>query len=163
MSRVDAALIESRGVAVQAAQNVISDDERFALPRPSRDINSVFAAGNSMFRDHQLLGGFLNSAVRPFNSTRRESFSPAPMRRPHRLGRGQPNQINVNGTEASGRHWRCFMKAIRSMPPSTRNSRLIDLREGKGVTAGRDSHFRRIELGQIVDLDRRPRLATLPT
>ena len=62
LARVDSALVEARGVAVQAAQTVISEDERAALALTiQQTINSVFAAGNSIFRDHQLLGGFLNS------------------------------------------------------------------------------------------------------
>src|SRR6056297_3030998 len=59
-ARVDGALVAARGASVQAAQTVTSEDEREALASTVRQsINSVFAAGNSMFRDHHLLGGFL--------------------------------------------------------------------------------------------------------
>ncbi|MCG8648234.1 MAG: flagellar hook protein, partial [Pirellulales bacterium] len=64
LSRVDDALIEARGAAVEGAQTIISDDERAALAATiQQTINSVFAAGNSLFRDHQMLGGFLNSGT----------------------------------------------------------------------------------------------------
>ena len=60
LNRVDNALIEARAAAVSGAQSVISDDERHALAATIQEsINSVFASGNSIFRDHQLLGGFL--------------------------------------------------------------------------------------------------------
>jgi flagellar hook-associated protein 3 FlgL len=62
LARVDSALIQARGAAVEGAQGVISDDERAALATTIQEsIDSVFAAGNNVFRDHQLLGGFLNT------------------------------------------------------------------------------------------------------
>ena len=52
LSRVDNALIEARAVAIESAQNVVSEDERAAFATTiDETINTVFASGNAMYRD----------------------------------------------------------------------------------------------------------------
>ena len=152
LGRVDAALIEARGVAVQAAQTVVSEDERAALATTiQQTINSVFASGNALFRDHQLLGGFLNSgnAFRYDNTEIVFSGTNAVGRT--ELGAGQPNAINVTGNEALG----AYATILEGEPLDAAlhaDSRLVDLRQGRGVTPGA---IRLSGGGNWVDLDLR--------
>ncbi len=136
LSRVDNALIEARGVAVQAAQTVVSDDERAAFALTIEEtINSVFAAGNAMFRDQQLLGGFLNSG-NAFNFVGEDIlFSGTNAVARTTLGSGELSSVNVTGTEALGVN-SVFFEGDPLDAALDANSRLIDLRRGKGVTPG---------------------------
>ncbi len=136
LARVDSALVEARGVAVQAAQTVVSDDERAALASTiQQTINSVFAAGNAMFRDHQLLGGFLNSG-NAFNFDDKDIvFSGTNAVGRTALGSGRPSEINVTGNEALGTY-SVFLEGDPLNAALDANSRLVDLRQGKGVTPG---------------------------
>lgn len=136
LARVDSALIESRGVAVQAAQTTNSDDERAALASTiQQTINSVFAAGNSLFRDHQLLGGFLNSGTAFEYDEKEIVFRGNDAIGRTALGAGTPNAISVNGNESLGA-FATFLEGDPLNAALDRDSRLIDLRAGKGVTPG---------------------------
>lgn len=135
LSRVDSALIESRAVAVQAAQNVISEDERFALATTIKEtLNSVFAAGNSMFRDHQLLGGFLNSGSAYEFDQGEILFTGNDAVGRTSLGAGEPSQVSVNGNEGLGT-LAVFHEGEPLNAALDAQSRLVDLRGGKGATA----------------------------
>lgn len=60
LSVIDDALIESRGAAVQAASNVLPDEERDAIAIGIRQsMEQIVNAGNTTFRDHQMLAGIL--------------------------------------------------------------------------------------------------------
>ena len=136
LSRVDTALVEARGVSVQAAQNVISDDERAALALTIQEtISSVFAAGNSMFRDHQLLGGFLNSEnVFEFDGAEILYNGNDAVGRAE-LGSGTPSQINMTGNQALG----AFSVFVEGEPLNAgvdSETRLVDMRRGRGIEAG---------------------------
>lgn len=62
LARIDNALIDVRGLAVEAAQGVLSRDERDALAVGIRqNLEQVIAAGNANFRSHPLLAGVLHS------------------------------------------------------------------------------------------------------
>ncbi|MGB7325056.1 MAG: flagellin hook IN motif-containing protein [Rubripirellula sp.] len=152
LARVDDALIQARGVAVQGAQNVISDDERAALAATiDQSINAVFAAGNSMFRDHELMGGFLN----PGNSFNFDGndivFSGKTAVGRTEIGAGRPVDINVNATDSLGAN--SIIVEGKSLNASLdRETRLVDLRKGLGVTPGQ---IRLSGGGNYVDLDMR--------
>jgi flagellar hook-associated protein 3 FlgL len=136
LARVDTALIEARGAAIQAAQTVISDDERAALALTVQEtINSVFAAGNSVFRDHQLLGGFLNSG-NAFQFDEKEIvYTGTNAVGRTELGAGNPSAINATGNEALGTY-SVFLEGDPLNAALDANSRLVDLRQGRGVIPG---------------------------
>lgn len=136
LSQINNALIEARGVAVQGAQNVISEDERAALSATlQQTIQSVFTASNSMFRDHQLLGGFLNGG----DAFRYEGndiiFDGKSAIGRAEIGAGNPSAINVNANEAIGAN----AIVVQGNPLNAaldRDTRLVDTRRGLGVTPG---------------------------
>ena len=136
LSRVDSALIEARGATVEAAQSVLSEDERNALASTIREtIESVFAAGNAMSRDHQLLGGILDkdNAFTWENTT--ITYKGGEAIGQTMLGAGVTSQLNVNGTESLG----AFATIVEGEPLGAalnHDTRLIDMRGGKGVAPG---------------------------
>lgn len=136
LARVDTALIEARGASIQAAQTVVAEDEREALSLTIREaINAVFASGNAMFRDHQLLGGFLNSgSAFEFDGEEIVYTGTNAVGRTE-LGSGNPSPINVTGTEALGTN-AVILEGDPLNAALDAKSRLVDLRQGKGVTAG---------------------------
>ncbi|MDA9857435.1 flagellar hook protein [Rubripirellula sp.] len=137
LARVDNALILARGAALEAAQTVISEDERVALAGTVREtINSVFAAGNALYRDHQLLGGFLESGVAYEYDNQDIVFTGTNATGRTELGAGQPAAINVTGNEGLGTN-AVFMKGDSLNASINVDSRLVDLRQGEGVTPGK--------------------------
>jgi flagellar hook-associated protein 3 FlgL len=180
LGRVDNALIEARSVAVQAAQTVVSDDERAAFALTIQEtINSVFAAANGMFRDQQLLGGFLNSGNAFSFSGDDILFSGTNAVARTTLGSGELSEVNVTGTEALGAN-SIFFEGDPLDAALDSKSRLIDLRRGKGVTPGviqlsGGGNWVELDLRQTatigdvadlissVELEGRPLLATLTT
>lgn len=136
LSRVDNALIESRAVAVQAAQTVISEDERFALAATIQEsINAVFGAGNAMFRDHQLLGGFINEGPAYHYDEKQIVYRGNEAVGRTALGAGQPSLISVNGNEALGA-MSVILEGDRLNAALAADARLVDLSGGKGATPG---------------------------
>ena len=136
LARVDSALIEARAAAVQAAETILSDDERAALSYTiQQTINSVLASGNSIYRDHALLGGFLaGGEVLRFDGEEivyrgNQSIGQTD------LGAGRPSPINVTGNEALGAS-SVFLVGEELSAGIDRSSRLSDLRRGAGVTPG---------------------------
>lgn len=152
LARVDSALINARGVAVQAGQTVISEDERTALALTIEEtVNAVFSAGNSMFRDHQLLGGFLNSGSTFEYDGTEILYRGSDAVGQTEMGAGTPNAINLTGSQALG----AFAIIHEGEPLNAgldRETRLVDLRHGKGVTPG---VIRLSGGGNWVDLDLR--------
>ena len=136
LARVDNALIEARGAAVQAAQTVVSDDERASLALTIEEtINAVFAAGNTMFREHQLLGGFLNVGnAFDFEGTEIVYSGTNAVGRTE-LGSGQPIAVNLTGNEALGSN-SIVMEGDTLNAAVDRDTRLVDLKKGIGVTPG---------------------------
>lgn len=136
LARVDNALIEARGVAVQGAQTVISDDERAALATSiQQSIQSVLAASNTMFRDHQMLGGILNSGNAFEYDGNEVVFTGKVAVGKSELGAGTPNPINVTANEALGAY-SVFMEGGSLNAALDRETRLVDLRQGRGVSPG---------------------------
>jgi len=136
LARVDNALIEARSVTVQAAQNVISDDERTALAMTiDETINSVFAAGNAMYRDHQLLGGFLNSESTFSRVADKILFQGADAVAMTDMGSGETNAINLNANQALGA-LSVFHEGETLEAGVNAETRLVDMRLGKGITPG---------------------------
>lgn len=136
LARVDEALILARGTAVEAAQNVLPQNEREALAQTIHEaLNSVVAAGNAMYRDHQMLGGILESedAFRwdedsiLFHGNRSIGQT--------KLGSGVPVPINVDGGQALG-VGSTILEGEPLDPALRPDSRLVDLRGGEGVAEG---------------------------
>ena len=136
LAQVDDALILARGTAIQGAQTIISEDEREALAVTVRQtINSVFAAGNSLYRDHQLLGGFLSKGV-PFEFDGEDVvFTGTNASGRTELGSGRPVEINVTGNAGLGAN-EIFLEGDPLNAALNSDTRLIDLRQGEGVTPG---------------------------
>lgn len=136
LARVDNALIEARGVAVSAAQSVLSDDERAALELTIQEtISSVFAAGNAMFREHQLLGGILNEGNALQYDDREIVFTGTNAVGQTVLGAGRPSELNVSGAESIGTS-SVFLEGEPLNTALDASSRLVDLRRGDGVVPG---------------------------
>ena len=136
LATVDNALIEARAAAVSASSNVISEDERFALAETIQEtLNSVVAAGNRMFRDHQLLGGFLNdgNAFEPDNGE--IVFKGTTAIAQTKLGSGSAQSVNVNANDALGAD-AVILEGDSLNAALDADSRLIDLRRGEGVSRG---------------------------
>ncbi|MEM1069113.1 MAG: flagellar hook protein [Planctomycetota bacterium] len=136
LAQVDNALILARGAAVEGAQTVVSEDEREALATTIRQtINSVFAAGNSLYRDHQLLGGFLDSGVAFEFENEEIVFTGTNAVGQTFLGAGRPTEVSVTGNEALGTN-SVFLEGDPLNAALNEDTRLIDLRQGQGVTPG---------------------------
>lgn len=136
LSRLDDALILARGTAVQAAQNVISPEERESLAITIRQsLESAFSAGNSLFRDHQLLGGSLDSGDLLRWDGGQVVFAGRDAIGRTKLGSGDLVDINVGGNQSLG-----VRSVIHEGSPLDAalvpTTRLSDMRGGDGVAPG---------------------------
>lgn len=150
LARINDALTQARGVAVEAAQGVLSDDEREALAITVRQaLDSVVTSGNAMFTEHPLLGGILHgkAAIESGDGTVRFNGSDAVGKTT--VGGGTPTLLTVSGQEAIGVA-APFLEGKPLDAAMTADTRLVDLRGGRGVIPGS------IELtgsGESVQLD----------
>lgn len=152
LDRVDAALIQARGVTVQAAQTVISADEREALAITiDQSIDAVMAAGNSIFRDHQMLGGFLNHGNSLSWDQSEILFAGKIAVGRAEVGAGTPTDINVTGPDSLG-VFSVIMEGDSLDSALNPASRLVDVNQGEGVTPG---IMRLSGGGNWIDLDMR--------
>ncbi|MDA8743441.1 flagellar hook protein [Rubripirellula amarantea] len=163
LGRVDNALIEARGVAVSAASNVISEQERYALGETLQEtINSVMAAGNTLFRDHQMLGGFLAEGNAFEYDNGDIVFTGNTAVAQTKLGSGVPQPVNVNANDALGAN-AIVLEGDSLNAALDAETRLVDLRYGEGVSRGiikisGGSNFVDVDLrdaatiGDVVDL-----------
>lgn len=136
LSRVDNALIEARSVATQSAQNVISDDERAAFATTiDETINIVFASGNAMYRDHQLLGGFLNSQDAFSRIGDKILYHGAEAIARTDLGAGETSALNLNANQALGA-LAVFFEGEQLQAGVNSDTRLVDMRNSEGITPG---------------------------
>ena len=98
-------------------------------------LESAVAAGNSLFRDHQILGGYLETQDPLRIETSGIVFSGNDAVGKTKIGGGDVIPIGVNGSEALG-----LAETVLLGSPSesslARSSRLEDLRDGKGVRPG---------------------------
>ncbi|MAI30691.1 MAG: flagellar hook protein [Planctomycetaceae bacterium TMED240] len=136
LSRVDNALIEARAVATESAQNVISEDQRAAFAATiDETINTVFASGNAMYRDHQLLGGFLNSRDAFSRVDDKILYSGAEAIARTDLGGGETSILNLNANQALGA-LAVFHEGQQLQAGVNAETRLVDMRYGDGITPG---------------------------
>ncbi len=136
LSRVDNALIEARAVAIESAQNVVSEDERAAFATTiDETINTVFASGNAMYRDHQLLGGFLNSQDAFSRVDDKILYSGAEAIARTDLGAGETSALNLNANQALGA-LSVFYEGDQLQAGVNADTRLVDMRYGDGITPG---------------------------
>lgn len=136
LGRVDNALIEARGTAVSAAQNILSDDERAAYAETiQQTLSSVFAAGNGLFRDHPLLGGILeNGNALEWDGGSVLFLGTEAVGQTH-LGGGIEAALNVNAPESLGL-LSTFMEGEPLGAGLDTRTRLVDMKAGAGVNAG---------------------------
>ncbi len=178
LGQINNALIQARGAAVQGAQNVISDDERAALSQTlQQTIQSVFTASNTMFRDHQVLGGFLNGDDAFRYDGADIVFDGKSAIGRAEIGAGNPSAINVSPNESIGAN-AIIVEGKPLNAAMDRATRLVDARRGEGVSAGQirisgGGNFVEVDMrsattmGDIVDLisdvelDGRPIVASL--
>lgn len=136
LNNVDNALIEARAAAVSGAQSVLSDDERAGLAATIQEtINSVFASGNTIFRDHQILGGFLGQENAFERSGNEIVFTGNTAIANTKVGSGANTAVNVNAIDSLG----VFTPFVEGQPLDAtidRDTRLVDLRQGRGVQPG---------------------------
>lgn len=157
LARVDDALITARATVVQAAQSVLADDERESLAFTLRqNLDSIIAAGNSLFRDQPLLGGSLDQGSIVGWKGGQVVFQGLDATGRTKLAAGEPVAINIGGQTALG---------VRSVIESGRvleaglspTARLADLRGGEGVRPGvvrisDGSHWQTVDLSQAATI-----------
>lgn len=136
LARITDALTQARGVTVEAAQNVISEDERIALAATIRQtLESTLSAGNTMFNNHQMLGGILDSGDAYDSQYEGVLFGGNQAIGLAELGSGKATEINVTGNDALG----AFSVIVHGEPLAAaldENTRLVDMRSGAGVKPG---------------------------
>ncbi|MEM9365353.1 MAG: flagellar hook protein [Planctomycetota bacterium] len=162
LARVDNALIQARGATVQAAQNVLSESEREALAVTVRQtLDSVVAAGNSLFNDHQLLGGILSPAPALEYVDEGVRFLGTDAIGQTKTGGGSATILSPSGNDALGVA-STFVVGSSLDAAVNAETRLVDLRQGLGVRPGvvtlSDTSFsvqvdlsRAATLGDVVD------------
>jgi len=136
LNKVDTAIIEARGAAVEAAQSVLSDDQREALAMTIRQqMEQIVSAGNGMFTDHQLLGGVLQteSALEHISGTVRFNGNQAIGQT--KLGDGTRTEFTVTAASAIGLG-EPFIEGSSLGAALNADTRLIDMKQGAGVQAG---------------------------
>ena len=136
LSAVDNALIEARAAAVEGAQNVIGEDVRRSLTTTlDRTIQTLVSSGNTLFRDHQMLGGVLGDGTPYEFDGASVVFQGTAAVGQTKLAEGTLAPINVTGGEALGSGMVFFEGAPLGAAVDA-DTRLIDLRGGRGVDAG---------------------------
>ncbi len=129
-------LINTRGITVEAAQNVLTSGEREALAATiDQAVRTAVSSANSVFRDHQLLGGHLQSqnalafrdayVVFQGNETVGQTITSG----------YSPIAIGVSGTESFGLA-SPIVSGPSLQPAIYSNTSLSDLRQGLGVSNG---------------------------
>ncbi len=136
LDRITTSLTAARGVTVEAAQNILSEDERVALASSIRQtLETVLSAGNSMFSNHQMLGGILDTGQAYETSMDGVLFGGNQAVGRADLGAGKATAINITGNDALG----AFTTVIQGEPLDAaldRNTRLVDMKSGDGVKPG---------------------------
>jgi flagellar hook-associated protein 3 FlgL len=146
------ALTAARGATVEGAQSVLSNDEREALALTIRgSLNSAVAAGNSMFRDQQLLGGVLETTEALNFDGASVVFQGTDAVAKTNVGGGDLVAVGVSGLDALGLGTKIFEGSSLNASLD-RSTRLIDMRGGQGVSAG---ILRLSDGGNFIDVDLR--------
>jgi flagellar hook-associated protein 3 FlgL len=152
LKRLDDALIEARGATVEAAQNVLSDDERNAIALTIRSsLESALAAGNAIFRDQQLLGGTLQTSAALQYVGGEVLFNGTDAIAKTSVGGGGVVDVGINGNDALAVANR-FYEGGSLQAGLDRSTPLRDLRGGEGVRPGL---IRVSDSGNFVDVDLR--------
>ncbi len=136
LGQVSNALTESRATATEAAQNVLSSQERSALALTIRkSIEAIVGSGNTAFRDQQLTGGALTNQPAIALNGQEVLYSGNDAIAQTRILSGELTPVGVTSSEALG-----LSGVIQQGTPLNaaldRSTRLIDLRGGRGVTTG---------------------------
>ena len=136
LSNVDAALIEARGVAVSAAQNILSDGERQALAQNVDElINRVLMVGNDAFQKTAVFGGVLTTEPPLSRELDGVLFAGNNAVAKPKLARNTYIDTLPTGEAALG----LAKPAVKGVPlVSTLNedTRLVDMRNGLGIKPG---------------------------
>jgi len=145
-------LIEARSVSVEAAQNLLTTDEREALAATiDQAVRAAVSSANTIFRDHQLLGGHLQS-----QSALRFQDAAVVFQGNEAVGQTitsgySPIAIGVSGTESFGLALP-IVSGPALQPALYSETSLADLRQGKGISPG---IIRLSDGGDWVELDLR--------
>ncbi len=136
LGQVSNALTESRATATEAAQGVLSSNERSALALTIRkSIEAIVGSGNTAFRDQQLTGGALTNQPAISLDGAEVLFTGNNAVAQTRILSGELTPVGVTSSDALG-----LSGVIQQGTPLSaaldRSTRLIDLRGGKGVSTG---------------------------
>lgn len=145
-------LIKARGVTIEAAQNVLTSGEREALASTlDQAVCTAVTAANSVFRDHQLLGGHLQSqSALAFEDTYVVFQGNEAVGQTFTSG-FSPIAIGVSGTESFALA-SPIVNGPSLQPAIFDNTALNDLRQGVGISNG---VIRVSDGGDWVELDLR--------
>ena len=136
IAEIDAALIDGRTTAVEAAQTTLSDEQRQTLADSVRgSMNQILVAANTRFQDHRLLGGILQSgpAYRDDGTTVLFSGNDAVGQTQVSSGSTMATGVSVDAALGSGR------PLVTGEPLDAvlnRDTRLVDIRSGRGAATG---------------------------
>jgi flagellar hook-associated protein 3 FlgL len=136
LSQIDQALIEARGVAITAAQTVIGPDERSALTAElDQVIRRVLMSGNDSFGDTALFGGALaDKAPLEYRGNGILFTGNEAMAKPA-IAKSTLVESLATGVGALG----LAMPVVKGESLDSamnRDTRLVDLRDGRGVVPG---------------------------
>lgn len=151
LARIDNALISANATAVEAAQGTLSTEERESLAVGVRQLLSqVMAAGNTTFREHQVVAGILQSGPSLQQQGETVLFRGSEATGQTRFASGTGAQTTVAMQEALGSRQPMISGAPFGATVQ-RDTRLVDLRAGQGVAAGPirlsdGSGFREVDL-----------------
>lgn len=136
LGNLGGALIEARGVAVQASQNTLSPEDREALALTvEQAAQTAVRSGNAVFREHSLLGGHLTSGPPLRQGDLDVLFVGNEAVGQAHLGGADPQAIGISGTTALGLAG--ALNEPRSLRPALQlDTPLADVAAGRGAKAG---------------------------
>lgn len=136
LSNINDSLIEARGTAVSASQNVLGEDERSALTEQmDQIIRRVLMTGNDAFRESQMFGGALyDSAPLEFIEDGILYHGNESVSKPA-VARATLIETVTTGVDALGLA-KPVIQGNELESALTRDSRLTDMRDGRGVEPG---------------------------
>ncbi len=136
LARIGNALIEARGAAVSAAQNVLPDEERESIAIGIRQtLDQILSAGNATFRDHQVLSGILQTGPSFVQESNTVLFNGNDATGQTRSADGIRLETSVGVRDALG----SSQPIVQGEPLQAavdRDTRLVDVRGGRGVQTG---------------------------
>jgi flagellar hook-associated protein 3 FlgL len=133
---IDETLINARGTAIYAVQNVLGEDERaLATQEIEQAISRLFSLGNESFRDSYLFGGVLTDS--PPLKRERESILFSGNEAVARASLANDTKIETLPTGANALGLATISITGDSLSTAlTSQTRLVDMRGGRGIEPG---------------------------